>query len=296
MSQVGLKELEQEMSERLYRMVRRSGCMDVREELAELEQGVLALVEQGSLTLDLTFAAMDVFLLFRQSAPVKQIVAYAQRFFPGDPVLARIEGYLSAPAPSENDLIRASYCFKSLRYDRLYNYSHQHLRLAFARQIRRVRLESMTRIADLACGTGLVGRLMREQGYGGTLIGVDLSQEMLDIAQTTGLYTDLICEDLVTYLGRETEDFDLITAMQVVILFDLPQLDAFLAQARARLRATGVLMFNSVPLEDQGDTHATQVRLFRVGRNRLEAALKTHGLVFRFFDHDDRRYYTCLPR
>ena len=47
------------------------------------------------------------------------------------------------------------------------------------------------KVLDFACGTGLVGKHLTENGFT-NISGVDLSQKMLDEAQTKGVYSDLV--------------------------------------------------------------------------------------------------------
>jgi len=47
---------------------------------------------------------------------------------------------------------------------------------------------------DLGCGTGLCGQLLH--GFSRSLIGIDLSPNMLDIARKKSFYDDLICADI----------------------------------------------------------------------------------------------------
>ena len=49
-------------------------------------------------------------------------------------------------------------------------------------------------ILDIGCGTGLVGRLLKNEGYE-TIDGIDLSPEMLEKAQALGVYRSLSEED-----------------------------------------------------------------------------------------------------
>jgi ubiquinone/menaquinone biosynthesis C-methylase UbiE len=50
--------------------------------------------------------------------------------------------------------------------------------------IARMRVESEARILDLGCGTGWATRLFAEQATGGTVIGVDVSDEMVRMAES----------------------------------------------------------------------------------------------------------------
>lgn len=52
-----------------------------------------------------------------------------------------------------------------------------------------------TPILDVGAGTGLVGERLREQGFGG-LEALDISQEMLDVAETKSIYHQLHQIDL----------------------------------------------------------------------------------------------------
>lgn len=71
-------------------------------------------------------------------------------------------------------------------------------------------------ILDLGCGTGLVGRWLKD--YARTLVGVDISPAMIEKARNKVIYTDLIVQDLTEYLmsvnlnGRQ---FGMVTAGDV---------------------------------------------------------------------------------
>ncbi len=60
-------------------------------------------------------------------------------------------------------------------------------------------------IVDLGCGTGLVGQALKNSGN--KIIGVDVSQKMLDIAAGKGVYEQLIKADIIEYL-QNNNDFD----------------------------------------------------------------------------------------
>lgn len=74
-----------------------------------------------------------------------------------------------------------------------------------------------TKIIDFACGSGLVGQYLNEDGFT-EITGVDVSQEMLDIAITKGAYKSLekleLCQNdhigtMPTHLRNK---FDFLTA------------------------------------------------------------------------------------
>ncbi len=53
------------------------------------------------------------------------------------------------------------------------------------------------RIIDFGCGTGLCGELIRK--YAASLVGVDISDEMLNKARQKSVYDELVCADILEY-------------------------------------------------------------------------------------------------
>ena len=70
-------------------------------------------------------------------------------------------------------------------------------------------------ILDAGCGTGLCGAHLKPRAR--RLVGVDLSANMLAKAQLTGVYDDLIQDDIVSFLEGSAARFDLIFAADVLI-------------------------------------------------------------------------------
>lgn len=68
---------------------------------------------------------------------------------------------------------------------------------------------------DLGCGTGLCGQQLRPMAT--RLTGVDLSANMLEKARELGLYDDLAQGDIVEFLGRSADIYDLVVAADVFI-------------------------------------------------------------------------------
>ena len=62
-------------------------------------------------------------------------------------------------------------------------------------------------IVDYGCGTGLVGKLLWENGFN-NVDGYDISQGMLDIAAEKGVYNGLYKADLTKNLEIDTETYD----------------------------------------------------------------------------------------
>ncbi len=63
-------------------------------------------------------------------------------------------------------------------------------------------------ILDIGCGTGLVGKELRGRGFTGRLVGLDISQASLDLAQQAGTYDDLRPADLLRPLPLDDDAVD----------------------------------------------------------------------------------------
>ena len=69
------------------------------------------------------------------------------------------------------------------------------------------------RIADLGCGSGLAGQAVKS--VQNQIIGVDISQKMLDLAAQKGVYDELIKADIIEFL-KTRHDYDWIMAIDVL--------------------------------------------------------------------------------
>lgn len=92
-------------------------------------------------------------------------------------------------------------------------------------------------VADLGCGTGLAGPILRPMAQ--ALTGVDLSAGMLAKARARGGYDQLIQSEVVAFLRASPKAFDLIFAADVLIYFG--DLAAFIDAAVAALAPDGLL-------------------------------------------------------
>ena len=77
--------------------------------------------------------------------------------------------------------------------------------------------EKCEKILDAGCGTGLLSEHINKSCN--HLYGVDLSDEMLKLAQTRELYSSLNCGDLLKYLNDNQKTFDGIIASDVLCYF-----------------------------------------------------------------------------
>jgi predicted TPR repeat methyltransferase len=122
-----------------------------------------------------------------------------------------------------------------------------HVPLLLRQRLIELGLTSFDRMLDLGCGTGLTGGALEDMVDDAT--GLDLAENMVEIAHEKGLYDTLYVADAVDYLeDNDDEPFDLIAATDV-----LPYLGALepLFDAAAKNATKGALFcFSSETLPD----------------------------------------------
>ncbi|OGT45059.1 MAG: hypothetical protein A3E83_08840 [Gammaproteobacteria bacterium RIFCSPHIGHO2_12_FULL_41_20] len=128
-------------------------------------------------------------------------------------------------------------------------------------------------ILDLGCGTGLSGLVFANVAR--KLIGVDLSTNMLAVAEKKKIYNELILADITTFLGSKQTDYDLIIAADVLVYIgDLQHIFKAVAQA---LRNHGLFVFNT-EVNSEGDFHMMQSGRFAHNKTYVDELLATNHL------------------
>jgi predicted TPR repeat methyltransferase len=158
---------------------------------------------------------------------------------------------------------------------------------ALARQGLANRRENGLDIADLGCGTGLCGPLLAPHAR--QLMGVDLSQRMLDRAQARGQYQSLDNAELTEWLRQRPASLDVAVAGDVLNYFG--DLTAVMAATAAALRPGGVFVFTVEAADDASDAavpkagyRLEETRRFRHARDYLQKVIEEAGWVQRGFD------------
>ncbi len=135
------------------------------------------------------------------------------------------------------------------------------------------------RMLDLGCGTGLSADALDDMGAHKT--GVDISENMIEVAYEKGDYDALFVGEAVRFLETTQEDdWDLIVATDVLPY--MGELDRFFAGVAAHLQSGGYFGFSS---ETLGDTQLAG-RIFMVGnyqrfahaQSYVTAQLEAHGM------------------
>ncbi len=68
-------------------------------------------------------------------------------------------------------------------------------------------------ILDLGCGTGMIGTWLHQ--FSKSLTGVDISKQMISIAKSKNIYSNLYSESIEKYLDTSSSEFDLVVAAEV---------------------------------------------------------------------------------
>lgn len=131
--------------------------------------------------------------------------------------------------------------------------------------------------ADLGCGTGLVGALLRAQVT--DLIGVDLSAGMLARACDRGCYDELVEGELTAFLTERSNAFDMVISADSLIY--IGNLGPVFAAAAHALRGRGLLAFT---IETDSTVTPMGYSLARTGRyvhdpSWIEQQLVAHGFT-----------------
>jgi len=130
-------------------------------------------------------------------------------------------------------------------------------------------------VLDAGCGTGLCGPLLRSMSN--RLVGVDLSDGMVEKARARNTYDELCVGELCGFMRERPNAFDVAISADTLVYFGA--LDEAAAAARAALRPGGVFAFT---LERLPDDDASAYRIQPHGRyaHRLkyvQEALQTGG-------------------
>lgn len=98
-------------------------------------------------------------------------------------------------------------------------------------------------ILDIGCGFGSFLYFLQKEGYRNAH-GVDISPEQVEAARSLGI-ANVHCEDLITFVENREEEFDGITALDVVEHFPKEEVLPLLDSVNQALKPGGVFIMQS---------------------------------------------------
>ena len=76
--------------------------------------------------------------------------------------------------------------------------------------------DALRTVLDAGCGTGLAGQALRDAGFAGRLLGVDLSPDSVAIAGERGIYDEVVVGDLQQPLAYGDDSVDAVVCVGVL--------------------------------------------------------------------------------
>ena len=95
-------------------------------------------------------------------------------------------------------------------------------------------------VLDVGCGTGLVGKALRARGIAARIIGLDISQASLRVAQRTGAYDEVKRANLQQPLDVEDDCVDVLVCAGVMTY--LPDVEAVWREFARVVRPGGIVV------------------------------------------------------
>ncbi|MET0998581.1 MAG: class I SAM-dependent methyltransferase [Marmoricola sp.] len=128
-------------------------------------------------------------------------------------------------------------------------------------------------VLDVGCGTGLVGRALRAQGFTGQILGLDISQASLDIAEQGGAYDSLEQADLQQRLPVADDSVDAVVCVGVMTY--LPDVEAVWREFARVARPGGLVVVTQ--REDLWHERECPAVVDRLQHEGLWTPLETRG-------------------
>jgi predicted TPR repeat methyltransferase len=128
-------------------------------------------------------------------------------------------------------------------------------------------------VLDVGCGTGLVGRELRARGFAGQILGLDISQASLEIAQESGAYDSVERADLQERLPFEDDSVDAVVCVGVMTY--LPDVEAVWREFARVARPGGLVV--ATQREDLWQTRECQAVIDRLQNEGVWTPLDITG-------------------
>ena len=187
-------------------------------------------------------------------------------------------GELETPSKPDPDYVRRLFDEIAGSYDeslRNIEYNGPEQLLALAEQHLQEDVAGSMDILDLGCGTGLSGLQFRKLAR--HMKGVDISPQMVEAAQETGVYDELEVNELLDALVRHQHDTDLAVAADTFPY--IGDLESVFLSVSSVLRPGGLFLFCVETHEDADDyrlgntarySHSNNYIMQLAGRRKLD--------------------------
>ena len=119
----------------------------------------------------------------------------------------------------ENSALYAKTLFNNFAFS--YDKRMQEIGYNILNKIKELNIELKEKVLDLGCGTGLAASRLKAQNTHWT--GVDISKEMLKIAQQKNLYDELTEADIQNFLTNNTAYYDTVLCLDVLAYIQNPE-------------------------------------------------------------------------
>lgn len=145
-------------------------------------------------------------------------------------------------------------------------------------------------ILDLGCGTGLCGSVFKF--FAKKLIGVDLSENMLNVAKNKNNYDELITENIETFLENKIVCYDLILAGDVFVY--IGDLNTLFKKIHDALVSQGIFAFNA-EIEESHSFRMNQSGRFSHQYAYLEQLAKKYNFTIAYYEKKITRMQNNAP-
>ena len=205
------------------------------------------------------------------------------KFFPEDKIVEHMANAIISGSNLQNsdaEFIKATFNTFAPDFDQtLADLDYQAPNLIYEALCRHLKISLFTKhhIADLGCGTGLCGIKVKKFASFKGLIGIDLSEKMIEQASKKKIYAQLVCDDICHYLENTPYFFNVMVAADVWTYFgDLTK--AFVRVSR-NLTPDGLFVFTfSENSFNNDDFFLTPSGRFVHSPAYVEKVLKSAGL------------------
>lgn len=145
-------------------------------------------------------------------------------------------------------------------------------------------------ILDLGCGTGLCGTVVK--AFAKSLVGVDLSEKMLEMATQKSIYDALECDEFNVFLKKKRNAYDLIIAGDALVY--VGDLSILFQSVKQALRLKGLFLFNA-EISENDDYKMNQSGRFSHQKKYIETLAKKNNLTIIHYEKAVTRMQNNAP-